>query len=66
VHRPQQRSFTLRLDVDDQHIAGRLEDESGRGREFVGWLGLARALESHLNTRTTESEHPPPGDTGPE
>jgi hypothetical protein len=39
----------LTLEVDEvEPIAGRLLDESGRGRSFAGWLGLADALGRHL------------------
>jgi hypothetical protein len=45
---PQQRTFTLRVNVEADPIAGDLADEGGGAHEFVGWLGLARALEALL------------------
>jgi hypothetical protein len=43
----QRKTFTLELE-DTEPIEGRLRTESGPSREFVGWLGLAAALESVL------------------
>jgi hypothetical protein len=43
-------------------IVGRLEDEGASGRDFVGWLGLATALEALLSRRPAEDESPRPGD----
>jgi hypothetical protein len=51
----QHKTFTLELE-DTEPIEGRLRIESGPSREFVGWLGLAAALESVLA--------PLPGDRG--
>ncbi len=42
------RVLTLRIDEREGPIAGSLDDESGASREFRGWLGLARALETVL------------------
>ena len=44
---PQHRTFTLEFE-DVEPIEGRLRPEDGPSREFVGWLGLAAALESVL------------------
>jgi hypothetical protein len=65
MHEHRQRSFTLRLDVDNDPIAGRLEDESGSGHEFVGWLGLAKALEALLGQPAAGNEGPPASGTDP-
>ncbi|HYU59422.1 MAG TPA: hypothetical protein VEK39_01570 [Solirubrobacterales bacterium] len=43
----QRKTFTLEFE-DTEPIEGRLRAESGPSREFVGWLGLAAALESVL------------------
>jgi hypothetical protein len=53
------RVLTLRIDEREGPIAGSLDDESGASREFRGWLGLARALETVLAPTT------PPGPDGP-
>ncbi len=45
---PPQRTFTLSVDVGSDPIAGNLADELGAIREFTGWLGLTRALETLL------------------
>jgi hypothetical protein len=44
------RILTLAIDPGSDPISGRLDDERGSGevQEFVGWLELARALESVL------------------
>jgi hypothetical protein len=42
------RVLTLEIDSDGDPIAGRLSEGGAPGREFVGWLGLARALELAL------------------
>jgi len=44
---PQRKTFTLEFE-DAEPIEGRLQAENGPSREFVGWLGLAAALESVL------------------
>ncbi len=44
---PGRRTLTLELDVVDQDsIIGRLSDATGRSTEFIGWLGLASAIEA--------------------
>jgi hypothetical protein len=41
------RTLTLELEVSDaDHVAGRLDDGHGHSTEFVGWLGLAGAIEA--------------------
>ena len=51
-----QQRFTLELDLEDtDSIAGRLIDQTGRATDFVGWLGLASAIEC-LATDTKGSE----------
>jgi hypothetical protein len=37
--------LTLEIDADSDPIAGRVSERGARGQPFVGWLGLARALE---------------------
>jgi hypothetical protein len=49
VAEPRPRTFTLVVDPDSEPIRGRLEDEHAFGRDFVGWLGLASALEVLLS-----------------
>jgi hypothetical protein len=39
------RVLTLEIDSDSDPIAGRLSEAGAPGQQFVGWLGLARALE---------------------
>jgi hypothetical protein len=44
-----QRSRRLTLDLvvtGPDSITGRLSDASGKGTDFVGWLGLACAIEA--------------------
>ena len=44
---PGTRAYTLHLEITDaDRICGRLSDLSGRGSEFLGWLGLASAIEA--------------------
>jgi hypothetical protein len=50
------RVLTLEIDTDSDPIAGRLSEGGAPGRQFVGWLGLARALELVL-----EAGEPAPG-----
>jgi hypothetical protein len=40
--------LTLEIDADSDPIAGRLSEGGAPGQQFVGWLGLARALEVAL------------------
>jgi hypothetical protein len=49
------KRLTLELDCDSDPIGGRMLEEGGTSRPFVGWLGLASALGSVL-------VEPPPGD----
>jgi hypothetical protein len=48
--------LTLEIEADSDPIAGRLSEGGAPGRQFVGWLGLARALELAL-----EPGEPAPG-----
>jgi hypothetical protein len=50
------RVLTLEIDSEGDPIAGRLSEGGAPGRRFVGWLGLARALELVL-----EPAEPAPG-----
>jgi hypothetical protein len=43
------RTYTLELDASADPIAGRLCGEAGEDVDFVGWLGLASALEGLLS-----------------
>jgi hypothetical protein len=63
--------LTLELEFVGDDVSGRLSDRAGDGREFVGWLGLAGAIEllapsaptpTNLtpSTRTQETLCPPP------
>jgi hypothetical protein len=47
-HRDPVRRLTLEIDSDADPISGRLSEHGGPSEEFVGWLGLARALERVL------------------
>jgi hypothetical protein len=40
------KRLTLELEPDAEPIEGRIREGRGPAREFVGWLGLAAALES--------------------
>ena len=43
------RELKLELDhTDGDSIAGRVSNESGDANEFIGWIGLAGALEKAL------------------
>jgi hypothetical protein len=57
------RILTLAIDPGSDPISGRLDDEqgSGEGEEFVGWLGLAKALESVLGLAPRLDSADPPG-----
>jgi hypothetical protein len=52
------RVLTLEIDTDSDPIAGRLSEGGAPDRPFVGWLGLARALELTLELEYGE---PAPG-----
>ncbi|MDQ3587777.1 MAG: hypothetical protein M3350_11120 [Actinomycetota bacterium] len=41
-------AFTVEIETVSQPIAGALTDPDGERQEFVGWLGLASALENAL------------------
>jgi hypothetical protein len=50
------RRLILEFDLTDaDSIAGRLSDPSGRATDFVGWLGLASAIESLSDTDAEDS-----------
>jgi hypothetical protein len=42
------RTLTLEFDSDGDPIRGRVREGTGSEHEFVGWLGLAKALELAL------------------
>ena len=54
------RILTLAIDPGSDPISGRLDDEEGSGEEFVGWLGLAKALESALGLAPRLDSADPP------
>ena len=41
---------TLELQRGSDPLSGRVVDEAGRSHDFVGWIGLASALEEVLVT----------------
>lgn len=43
------RTLTLEIDSERQPISGRLREGASLPHEFVGWLGLAKALELALD-----------------
>ena len=47
----QTRVLTLEIDLDSDPISGRVSEGGAPGGQFVGWLGLARALELALEPR---------------
>jgi hypothetical protein len=50
-----QRTLILEIDSETDPVSGRLGEGTGPNVPFVGWLGLARALERVLHD-------PSPGD----
>jgi hypothetical protein len=55
------RTLTLEIDPGSDPICGRLrEGPDAKGEEFVGWLGLARALERALEAGPPASAGGPP------
>ena len=58
--RARTRVLTLEIDSDSDPIAGRLSEGGARGQPFVGWLGLARALEHVLEPAEPASGAGPP------
>jgi len=50
---------TLELRRGSDPLAGRVVGEDGRRHDFVGWIGLARALEEVLD----DEPHVPKEDT---
>jgi hypothetical protein len=55
------RTLTLEIDPASDPIRGRLrEGPDAKGEEFVGWLGLAMALERALEAGPPESAGGPP------
>jgi hypothetical protein len=50
------RSITLEVDVDGDHLTGRLRDRAGTDRDFSGWVGLVAALDALLTVETNERE----------
>jgi hypothetical protein len=52
-----QRTLILEIDSDTDPVSGRLGEGTGPSVPFVGWLGLARALE-----RVLDAPSPPDGE----
>ncbi len=49
------RTLTLEIHPQSNPIAGRLSEGGTSGHQFVGWLGLARALELALQSGDVSS-----------
>lgn len=49
------RTLTLEIYPQSNPIAGRLSEGGTSGHQFVGWLGLARALELALQSGDVSS-----------
>jgi len=49
--RARTKVLTLEIEPDSDPITGRLSEVGAPEQEFVGWLGLARALELALESR---------------
>jgi hypothetical protein len=59
------RVLTLEIDADSDPIVGRLSERGAPGQPFVGWLGLARALELVLEpAEPAAGAGPPPARRG--
>ena len=50
--------ITLDLEVNDDFLSGRIQDGSGAGRAFSGWLGLMAAIDELLATAGAEDSRP--------
>jgi hypothetical protein len=61
--RVEPRRVTLELDSAAEPITGRMRDESGHSLPFAGWLGLAAALGSVLES--TQGVSRPKADPDP-
>jgi hypothetical protein len=65
MRNPSRHTLTLELEVDTgDGVAGRLSDADGRGTDFVGWLGLASAIEA-FSAPDPLPAHPPPDEADP-
>lgn len=60
IGRGRTRVLRLEIDADSDPIAGRLSEGGAPGRQFVGWLGLARALELALEPGEPAPDVSPP------
>jgi hypothetical protein len=49
-------SISLELRVQDDSFAGRATADSGRRRDFTGWLGLMGAIDALLATERPEED----------
>jgi hypothetical protein len=50
------RVLTLEIETDSDPIAGIVSEGEAPGQPFVGWLGLARALELALERSEAASD----------
>jgi len=48
---PTSRRLVVELDHDGHSIAGQVRDLDGRSIDFIGWLGLAAAIEELAERR---------------
>jgi hypothetical protein len=49
-------SISLELRVQEDSFAGRATTDSGRQRDFTGWLGLMGAIEALLSVERPEED----------
>jgi hypothetical protein len=59
------RIFALEIDAGANPITGRVGEEGTASEPFVGWLGLARALEQLLGDNRRRDDPPKMGTPGP-
>lgn len=57
---PPSRVLVLRIEREEDPIAGTLEEEGRPPHPFRGWLGLARAMERVLGDGPPAPADPPP------
>jgi hypothetical protein len=49
-------SISLELQVDEDPFAGRATTDSGRQRDFTGWIGLLGAIDALLSLESPEED----------
>lgn len=59
------RIFALEIDAGANPMTGRVGEEGIASEPFVGWLGLARALERLLDDNRRRDDPPQMGSRGP-